>query len=460
MQTNDEKTKTLSERLERFINNKWIELAIAVLIVASVILVLIETSLQARSHLVENANDALTFVFIIELSIRYYVADKKSRFFRSYWIDILAVIPVTRPLRILRVLRLFRLFRVGVILGRHFRVFRVVKMEYAFLGGVVLVTILIGSAGLRFAEGPGSDFASIENSLWFSTLSLVAGEPIGTAPQTQVGRLILLSLMLGGLTVFAVFTGTVSAFMTDSIQKFRIKHMELEDLTGHTIICGWNRSTSYVIEEILSHENRDIVVIAERPNLLEKDVFSKFEEHLFLLVGDYTRLSILNQAGIADASVAILLADASKEERSSQDRDARSVLAAMLIEKVNTDIFTSVQLHNRDNEASLRSIGVEEIIVTDDYVGGIMASVVRSHGIVSVLDELMTQSRGHNFYKCKCPSYMASKTVGEGINLLKAKEDSILLALEINGEIVVNPPVDLIINKEDYLFAAGKSPDA
>ncbi len=458
MESNNE--KNLKLRLDRFINNKWVELAIAVLIIISVILVFVEISVHGSWPLIENINDGLTFIFIIELCIRYFVAEKKSRFFKSYWIDILAVIPVTRPLRILRVLRLIRLFRVGVILGRHFKVFRVVKMEYAVLGGAVLVTILMGSAGLRFAEGPTSDFASIENSIWFSTLSLVAGEPIGTTPQTQLGRFILLSLMLGGLTVFAVFTGTVSAFMTDSIQKFRIKHMELEDLKGHTIICGWNRSTSYVIEEILSHENRHIVVIAERPDLTEKEVFTRFEDHLHLLVGDYTRLSVLNQAGIEKAAVAILLADESKEARSSQDRDARSVLAAMLIEKVNTNIFTSVQLHNRDNEASLRSIGVEEIIVTDDYVGGIMASVVRSHGIVSVLDELMTLSRGHSFYKCKCPEYLASKTIGDGIVLLKEHADSILMALEVKGEIIVNPPRELVINKDDYVFAAGKNPDS
>ncbi len=449
---------TLTELLERFINNKWVELAIAFLIITSVALVFFEASLGQPDSSIEGLNDVLTFIFIIELSIRYFVAEKKARFFRSYWIDIIAVMPATRALRILRVLRLVRLFRVGVILGRHFRLFRLIKMEYAFLGGAVLVTILMGSVGLRFAEGPSSHFALMENSIWFSTLTLVAGEPIGKEPQTQLGRWILLGLMLGGLTVFAVFTGTVSAFMTDSIQKFRIRHMELEDLRGHTIICGWNRSTSYIIEEILSHEIRDIVIIAERPNLIEKDVFSKFDEHLYLLVGDYTRLSILHQAGIKDAEVAILLADESKEERSSQDRDARSVLAAMLIEKANSDIYTSVQLHNRDNEVSLRSIGVEEIIVTDDYVGGIMASVVRSHGIVSVLDELMTLSRGHSFFKCKCPDFVAGKPVADAITLLKKKEDSILIALEVDGAIIVNPPADQIIGKDDYIFAAGQKP--
>ena len=68
-------------------------------------------------------NDAITALFAVELSLRFWVAPKKTRFFERYWIDILAVLPLVRPLRLFRVLRVLRLFRAGVLFRRRIRWF-------------------------------------------------------------------------------------------------------------------------------------------------------------------------------------------------------------------------------------------------------------------------------------------------------------------------------------------------
>lgn len=55
-------------------------------------------------------------------------------------------------------------------------------------------------------------------------------------------------IMLMHMTLFVVFTGTVSAFM---IEKLRSDNsvMELNQLTDHTIICGWNRQAEIIVRE-------------------------------------------------------------------------------------------------------------------------------------------------------------------------------------------------------------------
>jgi voltage-gated potassium channel len=158
-----------------------------------------------------------------------------------------------------------------------------------------------------------------------------------------------------------------------------------------------------------------------------------------------------------------LLADATMEERSAQDRDARTVLAAMLIEKLNVDIYTTVQLLNRNNEASLKQVGVEEIIVSEEYVGNIMATVTRNRGIVSMLDELLTTAYGHQFYRCRVPDEMIGMNIGDALSHLKKEYDATLLAVDLQtgargSSIKVNPPTDLVLEESYFVYITASKP--
>ncbi len=240
--------------------------------------------------------------------------------------------------------------------------------------------------------------------------------------------------------------------------------MELDDLYEHVVICGWNQAGPLVVRELMHDPRYDhFVIISENPNIESDPIVQEFPDQVMTLVGDYTRINCLKEAGGERASVALLLADSTIEERSAQDRDARTVLAAMLIEKLNADIHTTVQLLNRDNQASLKQVGVEEIIVSEEYVGNIMATVTRSRGIVSMLDELLTHAYGHQFYRCRLPSEMVGMNIGEAISHLKKEYDATLLAVDLqNGagvnSVKVNPPTDLVLEETHFIYIAASGP--
>lgn len=454
---------TLRERVGEFIHHPITEVAVGVLILVSVTLLLVELSLSAADSLVAQRlvviNDIITGIFVVELSIRFWVEKKKRNFFKTYWIDLLAVIPIFRGLRFIRLLSLLRLFRVGVFLVRQLRGSRakLVRLEYVILGIGVTVAVLMGGASMRLSEGAiNPDFATIENAFWYATMTLVGSEPIGGDPQTPLGRVITLTLMLAGLTVFAIFTGTVSAVMVDTLSRIKVRTMELDELNGHAVICGWNHSAPLIIEELL-HDRacKNVIVVSETPDLDQTNLFLNHPHALHVIVGDYTKLDVLESASIRTANIAVLLADESKEARSSQDRDARTVLAAMLIEKLNSDIHTTVQLLNRDNETSLKSAGVEEIIVTDEYVGNIIGSVVRNRGISTVLGELLTSKFGHQFYRIEAPKVVHGKTVSQAMSILKADFDATLIAIGRDEErLIVNPGPNVEITPGHILIVA------
>jgi voltage-gated potassium channel len=443
---------------ERFIHHPVTEMAIVVLIVASVIALVFESFYDfapATYGAFVVFGDAVTLLFALELSARFWIARKKKRFFRRYWIDILAVLPITRALRLFRVLRLLRLFRAGALLNRRMTLFQGMFQgtlgELTLLGTLTVTLIFVGTVILYLVEDRGA-FGDITGSLWFSLFSLVAGEPIGGDPESNVGRLVTLGLMFGGMTLFGIFVGTISASMVARLSKRGdVQELDLDELTDHVILCGWNASGPLVLQELFGGGSdrrlAPVVLItqhAELPANLPSAIVRR--ELLYHLSGDYTKVEVLERANIRAAAAAIVLAD-SQTPRSEQDRDARTVLAALTIERLCPGIFTCAELCNRDNGELLKLANVDEIVVPEEYSGVILGSVGRNRGLVRVFDEILSSRYGNSFHKIALPDAWTGRTIRDLFVVLKEQHDAVLVSIEAvtsgnRSEPHVNPPLD------------------
>jgi len=458
-------------RLERFINHKYTDISIAVLIMISILLVIMETHWEGTHSTFEYQfcillNNVITSIFILELLIRFLTYSRKRRFFKTYWVDILAVLPVLRAFRIMRVLRLLRLFRMGVLLNRRFfsvsRLFREGVKEYLIVFFIIIMVVLTGAMVIRVLEdGNNPAFNSFSESVWWSLLSMISGEPINTTPVSFWGRVVVLLLMLGGLTLFAVFTGVISAVMVQKLKGgMEVREIELEELKNHIIICGWHRSAGLIIEEFQAekeYRNTPIVLVAEfsEDPPLNFDIIDR--NVIYVLKDDYTRIEVLERAGVTKAQIAFILPDKTIP-RSDQDRDARSVLTALIIEKLNKKIYTCVELLNRDNETHLRMAGVEEVIVGDEYSGSIMASAAKNYGLISVLNELFTSKYGNRFFKIEITPAWSGRTVMELYLWLKETYNAILLSVEHPGNDrskKIGTPESRVNPEKHYRFQTG-----
>ena len=422
------------------------DLTVVVLILASVTLLVVETFLPEASlaaDYCEQAGHVLTLAFVAELGLRLVAMPNRRRFLRVYWLDIIAVLPIARPLRILRVVRLLRLYRVGVLVNRRLlglgEAFRSGRSEILAVGVVVLIVVLVGSVGINIAEGRSSSaFGTIEDSTWWSLYTLISGNPVTEVPRTFVGRLLGLVVVMGGVGFFATITGIISAGMTHRLSKgLEVGDMMLEDLRDHVLICGWNRIGLRILEAFkddpeLGH--RPVVLVAEMPTAPQLPPGRVDAERFFFLSADATRLEVLKKAGAERASRAILLADKSMP-RSDQDRDARTVLTALTLEKLNPKIYTCVELLNRDNQSHLTMAGVEEIVVPDEHAGSVMAAAVRNLGIVGLIDELLSPCLGNSIHKTSLPEAWIDKEVRWVHQILKEEHNAILLSVErVRGE--------------------------
>jgi voltage-gated potassium channel len=290
-----------------------------------------------------------------------------------------------------------------------------------------------------------------------------SGEPIGVEPQTFWGRLFTLMLMLGGLTLFAVMTGLVSAVMVQrlrSVMDFRT--MALDELRNHIVVCGWNRNGLHVVEELLldpSLKGYPIVVVAEVTEAPEVELRHLNPSQLYIYTGDYTRLDVLDTIGITHASHAVLLADTCCP-RSDQDRDARTVLAALTIEKLNPAVYTCAQLLDRRNDVQLKVAGVDDVIVADEIASHLIASSIRTQGSVDILAELLTVQVGNQIYKLPVPPSWVDLPLCQALERMKQSRDALIIAIELGGpqrKTLVNPPAHYRLSEDDFLVVIARS---
>lgn len=490
--------------LNRFFNRASVEISIGVLVIISVLLTLLEFWLETQLaqsgaaqlpwgtwgpfelQVVIWINEAITGLFATELTLRFLAASSKRVFFSEFWLDILATVPVfrvfrfSRALRLLRVIRLLRLLGIFSRLANHYpTIFRKSAVDFVIICGMLVVAIGFGTLAITHFEntrqpwrggavapqvletdvaaaaqdeGEGYD---LESSFWFSVYTLLSGEPIPGPPRTLYSKIVTVGLMFMGMTIFAIFAGTVSAFMVDRMRR-EGKVVEWDALNDHIVICGWTPKTRVIIEEYRSSPDTrrtPIVVISELDRAtLEEDV-ADFPS-VMLIQDDFTRVSALERAGIARARTCLVLSDTTGG-RSPQDADARTILAALTVEKINPDVYTCAELVNRDHASHLKVGNVNDFVVSGEYGAHILAQAAMKQGLASVVSELLTYQRGNEFFRVPIPASWVGATFDEKLIELRRTQQVILVAVHADGQAPVINPSAHTFGPQDQIVVIG-----
>lgn len=473
----------LKERVRLFIAHPVTELVLVVLIIAASATVVLEPAFPPTSTIrvvLVSTGDTIAMLFVAELLLRFWIAPKKRRFFTRYWLDILAVLPLARPLRLLRILMLLRLFRAGVLMNRRLReyagVLRSTLNEMTVLSTISVTIVLVAAVVIdayagSVCGGVGTectDLGSMRESTWYAVFTMVGGEPIGGQPSSELGRAITLVLMLGGLAIFGVFIGAVSAtMMTVLSQRMEVGTMDLDELSDHVVVCGWNPAGPIMLRELFARDghNRAVVLVTETPeDPVNPADLGLRPELVYHHTGDYTRVEVLEQVGIHQANAAILLTD-TQVVRSDADRDARTVLAALTIERIAPGIFCCAELTNGEHASLLHMASVEEVVIRDWYAGVIIGSMGRNRGLSGVLNDILSSSEGNAFQRLRVSRRQHGKTAGQLHSELKEHYNAILVSWErerpgppgadgqptLTRQVKVNPSVDTRVEEGDHL---------
>ena len=451
--------------------------AIMLLILLSVALIVIESFVELNQETADWIrfvnDDILLWIFIVELILRWIASPSNKFFFSNYWIDILAVVPVSsvpifrilrlgRVLRILRVLRLFRVFSIGSEFTRKFKflskLFEGRLTEIGIISSFALFAIFFGAVGLSQFEMGIEDTAITchEDAFWKSLFSLMAGE-YADFPKTIGGKIVFLILLIFEMGVFAMLTGTFSAIMMDKLKETTMhKHVNPEDLDKHVIICGFGQKTIILAKEFLldpEFSESEILIISEKQNIMEELKQHNIDTNrISILNEDFTSISALTKAGVEKARLAVITSERSGT-RTTQDVDARTILAALTIEKLNPKIHTSAEIYNEEYASHLKMGGVEDVVIQGEVSGKLLARISMHEGLMTFFKDLLTRDSGNNLTFINVTHDYAGKNYADLANQLYKSYGYTLVGVKPkNKEIVINPQDNIAIAVNDELL--------
>jgi voltage-gated potassium channel len=457
--------------LSRLFTRRWFETLLGGLILTSAALTVLETTTPAPAAWVVYTVHGISALFAIELALRWSAAPRKRTFFREYWLDVLSVVPLVAALRIpfstdvgamtpppwlavlalLRIFRLFRLFKIARHLILVFpRVLRSGAREVFFASGFVLLAVIFASSALvTFERDSNPQLGTFSKAFWFSVYSVVAAEPIPSPPLTFGGHVIAVFVILSGLFSFATVVGTISAIVSDRMRTGDLI-VEWEDVKDHLLVCGWNRRAEIIVREYVNafpDDDKPIVVVAELehgiPQLKDPAVRARVQ----FLNDDFTKLETLEKAGVKRAARCILLADLSRG-RKERDADARTVLTALTIERLNPNLYTCAEIHRREHAHHLELGKVNDYVVSGEHSAFLLAQSAITRGVMKVFSELLTNEHGNRFSRCCVPKKWKGKSFLDVMVQMKKDHDALVLAVERGGVLVVNP--------SEYVFDGGE----
>jgi voltage-gated potassium channel len=451
--------------IQRLLARPAFETTLGGLILVSVALTVVETTTHPPPLAVVYAVNAVTVLFAIELAARWRLAPSTRGFFREYWLDLLSLVPLVGLvhlsydasertiwesiafLRILRMSRVLKIARHRVLLFP--RVIRRGARELFFASGFVLLAIVFASSALvTFERDVNPNMRTFSQAFWFSIYSVIATEPIPGPPRTFGGHVVAVFVILTGLFTFATVVGTVSALVADRMRSGDLI-VDWPDLKDHLILCGWSRKGEIIVREYLAAyptDDKPVVVVAEfdhLPQLADAGARARVQ----FLNDDFTKIEALEKAGVRRAARAIILADTSKA-RKERDADARTVLCALTIERLNPAVYTCAEIHRREHAHHLEMGKVNDYVVSGEHSAFLLAQSAITRGVMSVFSELMTHQHGNRFSRCTVSNKWKGKTFFDMLVHLKKEHDALLVAVQSDDKTVVNP--------RDFVFEGGE----
>lgn len=165
------------------------------------------------------ADSILCIAFLLDFCLTLAAAKSKWKYFATWgWIDLVSSIPVFvvgrwgRLARVARALQWIRAFRVSAVLWRSLIVHKRRSAGFAVI--LLAFWLVIGGsvAILEFENAPGSNIKNAEDALWWALATVTTVGYGDRFPVTTEGRMVAAVLMLTGVGLFGLLSGTIAGW--------------------------------------------------------------------------------------------------------------------------------------------------------------------------------------------------------------------------------------------------------
>ena len=332
----------------------------------------------------------------------------------------------------------------------------VLSLIVVFIAGAI-----ISIAG--FAQAGETARLSFGEAAWESLMRTLNSGTMGGDTGTGF-RVVMLFVTLGGIFVVSALIGVLNNGIEDQMARLRKGRSRVLE-SNHTLILGWSAQIFTILNELMiANENQAkarIVILADKDKVeMEDEIKERVEGK------GKTRIICRNGSPIDPNDLEITSPHLAKSiivlppENSDPDTDViKTVLAITNNPNRRAEPYHIVtQIRNPKNMDVLKLVGEKDqvqAIMTGDLIARVVAQTSRQSGLSVVYTELMDFGGDEIYFKQE--SALTGKTFGEA---LLAYEDSCVMGLrKADGRILLNPPMDSLIEAGDQIFAVSADDD-
>jgi voltage-gated potassium channel len=274
---------------------------------------------------------------------------------------------------------------------------------------------------------------------------------------TGQGFVVYYVVRIAAVSLVAFATGTIASRLVTTVI-LKGKGMGKTKASGHILICGWSSKGSEIVRELRAKEVQDprpIVVLSLHADDPTNDDAIEF------LRGDPADTEDLHRAGFTRCSTAIVLADDSNPSQTAADQDARTLLACLAIESIDPHVYTCAEVIRSENRQHFERTNVNEMVVSAELTGALLAGSARVHGLSRLVGDLVTHPEGQEFYQLHVPPDLVGLSVRDAVGRIKADYDALLVGMVDNeGGFTLNPANLRTLQTDDILLAICSNADA
>jgi Trk K+ transport system NAD-binding subunit len=350
------------------------------------------------------------------------------------------------------------------------------KAMFGALFVSTLFSVIIGASLIliltKGTDGP-RDFLS---SLWWSllhttdpgTFAAPAYEPTKT---TILYKAVSVFVTFSGILIFSLLIAFLNTFFQkklDEMQKGRSDIIEKD----FTLILGWNDKIFDVIEElIIANENQkrpSIVILAKKDKLLmdeilKNEIKNRENTRIITRTGEPSSFEDLNMVNINNAKSVIVLATsnagANDEQKVTSDSEIIKILLAIIYhpERTAKEFNIVTEVYDDKNLEVIKGFGGVNVTVVNnnEIIAKVMAQTSRQKGLPVVYEELLS------FDGCEIYINSYPETVNKRFNEVynKFPGGCPIGVLTAGRDVLINPPKDTLITKDDKLIVVAEDDD-
>jgi voltage-gated potassium channel len=298
--------------------------------------------------------------------------------------------------------------------------------------GVLIVILLVGGA---------VGFVLTENvSAWFGfvwTVDTIATVGAVSSPETTGGEVIKVVLIVLGVgTLFYGLVAVTEFFVAGHVSGLLRTHRRQRVIDAHAdhyLICGFGRVGQQAARDLRAAGARFVVIDSNPVSLqVAEDAGIPFVE------GEASDDAVLREAGIERAHALLACVDS----------DADNIFITLTARELRPDLTIVARSGRDESEAKLRRAGADRVISPYKSSGSDMARLALHPQVADLVDVAPEYRLEEIEVSATCQ--------GIGRALADVSGSAVIAAVRrVDGELIPQPPGDLVLQAGDMLIASG-----